>query len=46
MLHSNARITATGSYVPEKRMTNYDLEKWSKRMMNGYYNVLALRKEE
>jgi len=27
MLTSKARITAIGSYVPEKKLTNYDLEK-------------------
>ena len=27
MMKSKARITAIGSYVPEKRLTNYDLEK-------------------
>ncbi|MEH7081012.1 ketoacyl-ACP synthase III, partial [Bacillus velezensis] len=27
MLTSKARITALGSYVPEKKLTNYDLEK-------------------
>lgn len=27
MFKSKARITAIGSYVPEKRLTNYDLEK-------------------
>jgi 3-oxoacyl-[acyl-carrier-protein] synthase-3 len=26
--HSNARITALGSYVPEKTITNSDLEQW------------------
>lgn len=27
MMNSKARITAIGSYVPEKRLSNYDLEK-------------------
>ena len=46
MFKSKARITAIGSYVPEKRLTNKDLEKMLKRMMNGLLNVPVLKNEE
>ena len=30
-----SRIAGTGSYLPEKVLTNADLEKWSKPRMSG-----------
>ena len=31
----HAIITGVGHYVPEKILSNSDLERWSTRMMNG-----------
>jgi 3-oxoacyl-[acyl-carrier-protein] synthase III len=41
-----ARITGTGSYLPSKIITNFDLEKTSILQTNGLLQELELKKEE
>lgn len=36
----NAGIIGLGAYVPEKVLTNFDLEKWWTPAMNGFAPVL------
>lgn len=38
---SKARISAIGAYVPEKRLTNEDLEKSSIPLTNGSFSGQA-----
>ena len=40
-----AAITAVGGFVPEDKLTNFDLEKWWIRMMNGSVQELAFLNE-
>jgi 3-oxoacyl-[acyl-carrier-protein] synthase III len=41
-----ARIIGTGSYLPSKVVTNFDLEKLLIPLMSGLPQEQALRKEE
>ena len=38
---SKATITAMGTYVPDRILSNADLEKWSIQVMNGLYSEQA-----
>ena len=45
-MNISAAITAVHGSVPEKVLSNSDLEKWSIQMMNGSLPELGLKREE
>ena len=40
------RVTGTGSALPEKIVTNFELQNWWKLLMNGFVNGQVLQNAE